>query len=71
MVISFDRENARARGDQVTCEGALPGADLQDEIVDADGAGLDELCGDRRRGKEMHAGGPPGTGCRGHGYSTS
>ncbi|GHF21668.1 hypothetical protein GCM10017786_64680 [Amycolatopsis deserti] len=71
MVISLDSENARAGDGEVPGEGALSGADLQDEIVTTDGAGLDELCGDRRRGKEMRAGGPPGTGCRGHGNSTS
>ncbi|NYI89883.1 hypothetical protein HNR02_003206 [Amycolatopsis endophytica] len=71
MVISLDRENARTGGGEVTGEGALSGADLQDEIVAADGAGLDELCRDRRCGKEMHTARPRGTGCRRHGYSTS
>ncbi|GAA3815783.1 hypothetical protein GCM10022380_37500 [Amycolatopsis tucumanensis] len=71
VFISLDSENTCAGGGEVAGEGALAGADLQDEIVAADGAGLDELCGDRRCGKEMHAGGPPGTRCRGHGYSTS
>jgi hypothetical protein len=69
--IPLHSENPSVGFSQMGGDGALSGAELDDEIGLVQRAGLDELGGDPGHRKEMHAAGMPGTGCRGHGASTS